>query len=271
MNVRARPLAALLMILAWSLFPIVWQVVTSLKPDAELLSLPPLLPSRPTLAHYQALFDEQAFVRVLVNSIGIALLTTAAAVTLGTLAGFALACLPIRGKPLVLGLVLGCSMFPAIVTVGPLFIGIRALGLRDTWAAVIISHTTFALPLTIWVVTNFMRELPEDLYRAARVDGCTPWQALTHILLPLSRPGLTAAAVLAFLFSWTEFLYALTFTATDASRTVPVAIALFPGLHEIRWGEMAAASMLITVPVILLVLAFHRHIIHGLTAGAVKG
>ena len=261
----------LAVVLAWTLFPILWQTITSVKPDTDLVQLPPLLPLHPTLVHYEALFQQHPFSRVLLNSFAVAVLTTLAALTLGMLAAFPLARLPIRGKTLVLGLVLGCSMFPAIVTVGPLFIIIRALGLRDTWWALLISHTTFALPLTIWVLTNFLRELPEDLYRAARVDGCSPWQAFTRILLPLSRPGLTAAGILAFLFSWTEFLYAFTFTATEASRTVPVAIVLFPGLHEIRWGEIAAASIVVTLPVLVLVLLFHRYIVSGLTAGAVKG
>lgn len=261
----------LAVVLAWTLFPILWQALTSVKPDTDLVQLPPLLPLHPTLDHYEALFQQHPFSRVLLNSFAVAVFTTLAALTLGMLAAFPLARLPIRGKTLVLGLVLGCSMFPAIVTVGPLFIIIRALGLRDTWWALLISHTTFALPLTIWVLTNFLRELPEDLYRAARVDGCSPWQAFVRILLPLCRPGLTAAGILAFLFSWTEFLYAFTFTATEASRTVPVAIALFPGLHEIRWGEIAAASIVVTLPVLALVLLFHRHIVSGLTAGAVKG
>jgi multiple sugar transport system permease protein len=261
----------LAVVLAWTMFPILWQTITSVKPDTDLVQLPPLLPLYPTLDHYEALFQQHPFSRVLLNSFMVAVLTTLAALTLGMLAAFPLARLPVRGKPLVLGLVLGCSMFPAIVTVGPLFIIIRALGLRDTWWALLISHTTFALPLTIWVLTNFLRELPEDLYRAARVDGCSPWQAFTRILLPLSRPGLTAAGILAFLFSWTEFLYAFTFTATEASRTVPVAIVLFPGLHEIRWGEIAAASIVVTLPVLVLVLLFHRYIVSGLTAGAVKG
>jgi trehalose/maltose transport system permease protein len=258
-------------VICWSVFPILWQGVTSIKPDAELMSLPPFFPTRPTLAHYAALFDEHPFQRVLLNSFGVATLTALASLALAAPAAFALAWLPARGKPVMLGIVLACSMFPAIVTVGPLFIVLRALHLRDTWWALLISHITFSLPLTIWVLTNFMRELPGDLYRAARVDGCSPWQALTDVFLPLSRPGLTAAGVLAFLFSWTEFLYAFTFTATEASRTMPVAIVLFPGLHEIRWGELAAASILVTVPVIVLVMAFQRHIVRGLTAGAVKG
>lgn len=261
----------LVLVLVWSLSPILWQGITSLKPDSELMQLSPVLPLHPTLAHYRALFEHQPFHRIILNSFGIAALTALAALVLGALAAFPLARLPVRGKLIMLGFVLGASMFPAIVTVGPLFMFMRVLGLRDTWWAVLISHTTFALPLTIWMLANFFRELPEDLYRAARVDGCSPWQAFTRILLPLSRPGLTAAGVLAFLFSWTEFLYAFTFTATEASRTVPVAIVLFPGLHEIRWGEIAAASVVVTVPVIVLVLFFHRHIVQGLTAGALKG
>jgi len=272
--VRVPSLGALFVlagVLAWTLFPILWQVITSVKPDTDLVRLPPLLPLNPTLAHYEALFRQHPFHQVLFNSFAVAVLTTLAALAIGMLAAFPLARLPIRGKTLILGLVLGCSMFPAIVTVGPLYIIIRALGLRDTWWALLISHTTFALPLTIWVLTNFLRELPEDLYRAARVDGCSPWQAFTRVLLPLCRPGLTAAGILAFLFSWTEFLYAFTFTATEASRTVPVAIVLFPGLHEIRWGEIAAASIVVTLPILALVLMFHRHIVSGLTAGAVKG
>ncbi len=263
--------ATLALVLTWALSPILWQALTSVKPDTELVILPPLLPAQPTLAHYTVLFEQHPFNQVLLNSFAVAGLTAFAALALGTLAAFPLARLPIRGKLLILGVVLGCSLFPAIVTVGPLFIIIRALGMRDTWWALIISHTTFALPLTIWVLANFLRDLPEDLYRAARVDGCTPWQGFTRVLLPLCRPGLAAAGILAFLFSWTEFLFALTFTATEAARTVPVAIVLFPGVHEIRWGEIAAASILVTLPVVVLVLIFHRQIVHGLTAGAIKG
>ncbi len=258
-------------VLSWSLLPIAWQVTTSLKPNAELLSLPPLFPSAPTTEHYRVLFEEQSFHQSLINSAVVSVLTTVAALVIGALAAFPLARLRIAGKGMFLGVVLAASMFPAIVTVGPLFVIIRALGLRDTWWALVISHTSFALPLTIWILTNFMRELPDDLYRAARVDGCTPWQAFIYIFVPLCRPGFAAAAILVFLFSWTEFLFALTFTATEASRTIPVAIVLFPGIHEIPWGEMAAASVIVTVPVFVLVALFHKHIVLGLTAGAVKG
>ena len=162
-------------------------------------------------------------------------------------------------------------MCPPIATVSPLYLIIRALGLRDTLPALVITYTTFSLPLTIWVLTNFFREVPHEIYLASRVDGCSPFQSFTRIILPLSRPGLFATAILVFIFSWNEFLFALTFTATVASRTIPVGIALFPGIHEIPWGEMAAASVVVTIPLIALVFLFQRRIVEGLTAGAIKG
>jgi multiple sugar transport system permease protein len=155
--------------------------------------------------------------------------------------------------------------------VSPLYFIIRGLGLRDTWWALIMTYTTFTLPLTVWVLTNFFREIPDEIYRAARVDGCSPFQAFIKIMLPLAAPGIFTTAILVFIFSWNEFLFALTFTATPASRTIPVAIALFPGLHEVPWGDIAAASVVVTVPLIVLVFAFQRRIVEGLTAGAVKG
>jgi multiple sugar transport system permease protein len=148
---------------------------------------------------------------------------------------------------------------------------IRAVGLRDTWAALIITYTSFSLPLSIWVLTSFFRSIPDELYLAARVDGCSPLQAFLRVLLPLAAPGIFTTGVLVFIYSWNEFLYALTFTATEASRTVPVAIALFPGLHEVPWGDIAAASVVVTLPLVVLVLVFQRRIVEGLTAGAVKG
>ena len=259
------------MVVLWSLLPIIWQVITSFKPNSALLSLSPFLDWTPTVEHYRVLFEKQPFHKVLLNSAAVALMTTLAALGIGAFAAFSLACLPVHGKGPLLGIVLATSMFPAIVTVGPLFVIIREFGLRDTWWALVISYTSFALPLTIWILTNFMKELPKDLYNASRIDGCTPWQSFFYIFLPLCRPGLAAAAILVFLFSWTEFLFALTFTATDASRTVPVAIVLFPGLHEVVWGEMAAASVVVTIPVLLLVAVCHKYIVQGLTAGAMKG
>jgi multiple sugar transport system permease protein len=145
------------------------------------------------------------------------------------------------------------------------------LGLRDTIWALIMTYTTFTLPLTIWVLTNFFRGIPDEIYRASLVDGCTPFRSFVRVMLPLAAPGIVTTGILAFIFSWNEFLFALTFTATDASRTIPVAIALFPGLHEVPWGDIASASVVVTLPLVLLVFLFQRRIVEGLTAGAVKG
>ncbi|HEX9764750.1 MAG TPA: carbohydrate ABC transporter permease, partial [Candidatus Acidoferrales bacterium] len=163
------------------------------------------------------------------------------------------------------------SMFPAIANVAPLYLLFIRLGLRDNPVAIVLAHSVFALPFAIWMLTNFFQEIPDDLYRAARVDGCSHLGILRHVVLPLAAPSLLSVGLLVFIFSWNEFLYAFTLTATERSRTLPVAIALFPGLHELPWGEIAAASVLATLPVVALVLIFERRIVSGLTAGAVKG
>ena len=251
--------------------PVVWQALTSLKPDTELTVIPPLLPQEPVFTHYVSIFTGHPFLRIIANSLIVASLTTLLCLVIGSLAAFALAWIPFRGKGWVLGIALAISMFPPISTVSPLYLVIRAIGLRDTWWALVATHTAFALPLTLWILTGAFREIPGELYKAAQMDGCTPLQAFYKILLPLARPGLAAAAILAFIFSWNEFLFALTFTTTEASRTIPVGIALFPGLHEIPYGEIAAASIAVTLPIILLALVFQRRIVAGLATGAVKG
>lgn len=253
------------------LAPAVWQAVTSLKPETELTRLPPILPAHPTLDHYVTVLRDRSFLRMIVNSLVVASAVTGISLAVGSFAAFALAWLSFKGKRVVLGIALAISMFPPIAAVSPLYLAVRALGLRDTWWALIALHTAFALPLTLWILTSFFREIPEELYKAARLDGCGPLQAFFKILLPLASPGLAAAALLAFIFSWNEFLFALTFTTTEASRTVPVGIALFPGLHEIPYGDIAAASLAATSPVIVLALIFQRRIVEGLTAGATKG
>jgi multiple sugar transport system permease protein len=251
--------------------PLLWQSVTSVKPDHELTRIPPLLPGEPTAGHYAAIFRERTFLRIIANSAIVATCSTLLSLVIGSLAAFGLAKLRVAAKGLILGFILSASMFPPIGTVSPLYLIIRGLGLRDTWWALILTYTTFSLPLSVWVLTNFFREVPDEIYRAARVDGCTPFQAFIRVMLPLAAPGIATAAILVFIFSWNEFLFALTFTATPASRTIPVAIALFPGLHEVPWGDIAAASIVVTIPLIMLVFVFQRRIIEGLTAGAVKG
>ncbi|HEY4644006.1 MAG TPA: carbohydrate ABC transporter permease [Bacteroidota bacterium] len=261
----------LLFIAAFCLGPFLWQLLTSLKPTEELITLPPILPSHVSFQSYENVFEGRPFERIILNSAVVAVSTTVLSLLIGSLAGYSLAALKIRGKQLTLGLILSISMFPPIATVSPLFIIIRALGLRDTYIALIVPYAAFALPLTIWIVTNFFKEIPADLQEASKIDGCTPFQTFFKVYLPLAAPGLVTAGILVFIFSWNEFLYALTFTTTERSQTIPVGIALFPGLFEIPWGDIAAATIIVTIPIVLVVFSFQRRIVSGLTAGSVKG
>jgi multiple sugar transport system permease protein len=261
----------LTLVAVFCLAPFAWQVFTSIKPDVELMSLPPLLPRHATFEHYTAIFAATGFARVILNSTVVAAATTLLALAIGALAAFALTFLRVRARTAILAAVLSVSMFPAIATVSPLFLLLNALGLRDTLTALILTYTTFSLPLAVWLLTNFFRTLPHELYVAARVDGYSAMGALWRVILPLSKPGLLAAGLMVFIYSWNEFLFALSFTATDRARTIPVAIALFPGLHVVPWGEIAAASVVVSLPLVLLAFAFQRRIVEGLTAGAVKG
>ena len=264
-------IAALILLAAYCLAPFLWQVLTSLKPAAELVALPPLLPTSPTFEHYAAIFTGHPAARLILNSTVVAGGTTLLALALGALAAYGAAVLRMRGRGAILGVVLAISMFPPIATVSPLFLLLNAVGLRDTLLALILTYSTFSLPLAVWLLASFFDALPRELYIAARVDGCSSFGALGRVVLPLAAPGILAAALLVFIFAWNEFLFALAFTATEASRTLPVGIALFPGLHEVPYGEIAAASVVATLPVVVLAFAFQRRIVEGLTAGAVKG
>lgn len=257
--------------LSFVLGPFLWQLVTSFKPTGELAQLPPLLPSTPTAQHYRAVLGTEGFLRAAWNSLAAATLAVGVGMLLGIPASYALAKLHVPGGAVLLAALLCFSMFPAIANVAPLYLLFVQWGIRDTPLAVALAHSVFAVPFTIWTLTNFFAEIPDDLYRAARVDGCSHFGILRHVVLPLAVPGLVSTGLLVFIFSWNEFLYAFTLTATERSRTLPVAIALFPGLHEVPWGEIAAASVLATLPSIALMLAFERRIVSGLTSGAVKG
>lgn len=259
------------LVVVWSLAPFVWQLITSLKPVDEIGVLPPLLPLPPTLDHYVAIFAGYPLLRVIANSTLVAALAGAGATGLGALAGFALAKLGVRHRGAILAGVVAVSMLPPIAIVSPLFLAINAAGLRDTLTGLVITYVSYSLPLAVWLMTNFFRALPDELYIAARVDGCSPLGAFWRVMLPLAAPGLAATALLVFIFAWNEFLFALSFTSTPAARTIPVAIALFPGLHEVPWGEIAAASVVATLPLLLLAVVFQRRIAGGLTTGSVKG
>jgi multiple sugar transport system permease protein len=251
--------------------PVLWQAVTSLKPDQDLVRLPPLIPERVTSVHYDRVLLQSSLPRSLANSMIVAVSATVTAIVVGAFCAFALARLPIAGKSVILGVALVTSMFPPIAVISPLYLLMREFGLRDTLVAVGLTHAVYSLPLAVWLLTSFFQQLPKELYQAARIDGCTPLQALLSVMLPLARPGLAVAALLVFIYSWNEFMFALTLTASDTTRTAPVAVALFPGLYEIPWGDLAAASLVVTLPVAALALVFQRHIIAGLTAGSVKG
>ena len=269
----ARAIKAVLLILVatFSLGPVLWQAITSIKPDHLLVRLPPILPETATADHYRAVFGTGSIHHELFNSAVVAGCTTMLAVLIGGLCAFAVARLPLAGKSAILGLALAISMFPSIAVISPLYLLARATGLRDTLTILVLVHTTYALPLAIWVLTSFFRQVPIELYWAARVDGCSPWRALISVVLPPAMPGVAVAALLIFIFSWNEFMFALTLTASEHARTAPVAIALFPGLHDVPWGDMAAASIVVTIPVLLLAVVFQRHIVAGLSAGSVKG
>ena len=273
MRGRPRPAlrdAAVLLGLALYALPFFWQVLTSLKPEAELMRLPPLLPSRLSWEHYQVVLERSLMLRALVNSLGVGLLTTILALILGLAAAYGFARFPVPGKgPLLLAIVAGTA-FPQIATVSPLYLLMRALGLRDTWLGLILANTSFALPLVVWLLVGFIRELPVALEEAAAVDGAGRLQAFRWVVLPLVAPGLASAALLTFLFSWNEFLFAYTFTATEASRTAPVALALFPGVFEVPWGDIAAASILASLPPIAVVVGLQRYLVRGLVASALR-
>ena len=262
--------AAVLLGLAVYALPFFWQALTSLKPEAELMVLPPLLPSRFTFEHYQVVLERSMMLRALVNSLGVGVITTVAALALGLAAAYGFARFPVPGKRALLLLIVAGTAFPQIATVSPLYLLMRALELRDTWVGLILANASFALPLVIWLLAGFLAEVPVQLEEAAAVDGAGRLTAFRWVVLPLIAPGLASAALLTFLFSWNEFLFAYTFTATEASRTVPVALALFPGVFEVPWGDIAAASMLASIPPVALVVGLQRVLLRGLLAGALR-
>lgn len=270
---RARVAAglALALLVAFAALPFLWALVASLTPEAELFEGGGLRPERVVLDHYRALFDERDFWVPVRNSLVVAGATTALSVTLGALAAYALARLRFRGKAPVLGFVLAVTMFPQISIVSPLFLLLRSLGLINTYPGLVLPYLTFAMPLAVWLLVGYFRQIPPELEEAARVDGASRWQTLTRVVLPLAVPGLATTAILTFIYSWNEFLFALSFTLGAERHTVPVAIALFRGQYQVPWGQVLAAAVLATAPVAALVLLFQRRIVQGLTAGAVKG
>jgi len=255
-----------------ALFPVFWLLMLSLKSPATIAD-GRLIPSSWSLENYSGIFHQNIFTRALLNSVGIALISTVIAVALAAMAAYAIARLNFPGKRLILTAALAIAMFPPISIVGPLFDMWRSLGLFNTWPGLIIPYMTFTLPLAIYTLSAFFREIPGELEEAAEVDGATPFQALVRVVLPLAAPGVFTTVILVFIFAWNDFVFAFSLTSTTAAQTVPAAIALFPGASQFTQptGSIAAASIVVTIPIVVMVLFFQRRIVAGLTAGAVKG
>jgi multiple sugar transport system permease protein len=264
--------AGVVVAVLYALLPVAWIVSLSVKPEADLTDNR-FIPSNFTFDNYRNIFDDPQFPAALRNSIGIALISTLLGVGLAMFAAYAIVRLDFPGRRLVLGGALAIAIFPPVSIVGPLFNLWREVGLFDTWLGLIIPYMTFTLPLAIWTLAAFFREIPWDLDKAARVDGATPFQAFRKVIAPLAAPGVFTAAILVFIFAWNDFLFATSLTSTNSARTVPASLAFFTGSSQFSQptGSIAAASVVVTVPIIVMVLAFQRRIVSGLTQGAVKG
>jgi multiple sugar transport system permease protein len=263
-------LDAIVVVLA--LIPVVWIASLSFKTTGTLTD-GNFIPREWTLDNYRTIFQTNMFTRALINSIGIALIATTIAVVLGTMAAYAISRLDFPGKKALVGVSLLIAMFPQVSLVSPLFDIERRLGLFDTWAGLILPYITFALPLAIYTLSAFFKQIPWDLEKAAKMDGATQGEAFRKVIAPLAAPGVFTTAILVFIFCWNDFLFAISLTSTERSRTVPVALSFFTGESQFEdpTGAIAAAAVVITIPIILFVLFFQRRIVSGLTSGAVKG
>jgi len=260
------------LVLLYLLFPFYYAVITSLKSGSAIFSVD-YWPTAFDFSNYGRVFAEQSFARNILNSVMIATAVVAISLALGLTASFALGRIRFRGRATLLLAILSVSMFPQVAVLSGLFELIRVLGLFNNPLGLLLSYLIFPLPFTVWVLTAFMRDLPVEIEEAAIMDGASPWVRLTRVFLPLLAPAMVTTGLLAFIVAWNEFLFALTFTLSNEQRTVPVAIALITGASEfeVPWGNIMAASIIVTLPLIALVLVFQRRLVAGLTAGAVKG
>lgn len=273
MIIRRMGLYLLVVVIAlYALFPFYYAIITSFKTGTALFTVD-YLPHQLEWNNYLAVFSEQPFTRNILNSVVVASAVVGLSLLLGVTAAYAMARIHFRGRSLLLITILAVSMFPQVAVLSGLFELIRGMGLYNNPLGLIYSYMIFTLPFTVWVLTTFMRELPWELEEAAIMDGVPAWTIVYRVFLPLLGPAMVSTGLLAFIAAWNEFLFALTFTLTNEQRTVPVAIALISGAsqHELPWGRIMAASVIVTVPVVLLVLVFQRRIVAGLTAGAIKG
>jgi len=259
-------------VVVYALTPVLWILSLSFK-TKDTITDGSFIPLSWTLQNYADIFQTTDFLRALINSIGIAIIATVIAVTLGTMAAYAVARLDFPGKRALVGVSLLIAMFPQVSLVSPLFNMERTLGLFDTWPGLILPYITFALPLSIYTLSAFFREIPWELEKAAKMDGATPGQAFRKVILPLAAPGVFTTAILVFIYAWNDFVFALSLTSTTRAQTVPPAIQSFTGVSQFTapTGAIAAAAIIVTIPIVVMVLFFQRRIVAGLTAGAVKG
>jgi multiple sugar transport system permease protein len=255
-----------------SLFPLLWIFKMSIVTRTELFAIPPtVIPQTPTTTSYETIFGDPAFQRALINSTIISGVTTVICLFFGSIAAYSIARLRFSLKSTVMTLILAISFFPAVAIIAPLFVQFSQVGIINTYWSVIITNTVFALPLTIWILVAFFKELPRDLEEAAKVDGATTLQAFRKVIVPLAAPGVFTTAILTFIFAWNEFLFANTFLFDTSTQPVTVVIPNFATVYTVDYGAQAAAAVVVTVPLVILVLIFQRRIVSGLTAGAVKG
>lgn len=264
--------ALMAFIVVYSVFPFYWAIVSSLK-DSESVFKVEFWPALVTFENYRNVFEQQPFGQNILNSVMVSLSTVVLCLFLSVTAAFALGRVQFKGRGLLLLVILSVSMFPQVAVLSGMFELIQSMGIYNTRTGLVLAYMLFTLPFTVWILTTFMRELPKELEEAAIVDGASPWVIITKVFLPLLGPVFATTGLLAFIAAWNEFLFALTFTLTNDMRTVPVAISLMSGngQHELPWGSLMAASVIVTVPLIVLVLIFQKRIVSGLTAGAVKG
>jgi len=253
-----------------SLLPFVWFVDTSLKTPLEITSIPPVIIPSGTLSAYISAIAEYNLLHFVGNSIIVAAATTVVTILISIFAGYSLARLRLKFKGLIMGSLLAVSMFPQISIAGPVWKILQNMGWLNSYQGLIFPYVTLTLPLGVWILASFFRELPQDLEDAARIDGCGHCQTLFRIMVPLAAPGVFTAAILVFIYAWNEFFFALLIMTRQKFQTLPVGIALFQGQYTLPWGEIAAASTVATVPLVLLVFLFQKRIVRGLSAGAVK-
>ncbi|MFC7393432.1 carbohydrate ABC transporter permease [Scopulibacillus cellulosilyticus] len=254
------------------MFPFIWIFLSSIKPSSELFGDKAFqwFSDKPTFKNYISVFTNYPFLKYLWNSFIVSSITTIYTVFFASFCAYAIARLQFRGKTVILGLVLSVSMFPQIATLSPIYIILKNLGLTNSYLGLIISYTTITLPLSIWILVVFFRKIPHDLEEAAKIDGATHMQTYWRVIFPLAVPGLFTTAILAFIAAWNEFLFALTINTSDQYKTVPVGIAMFQGQFTIPWGEICAATVVVTIPLVVMVLIFQKRIVSGLTSGSVK-